>query len=202
MMGDIVCDLNLFKLLDYHFINQASFTILCEKVEKQPKPSTQTEVKLKPFQKDHGSDKFVHVLDKHTNRLLGFIDPFDLKRGIQMKTAILARHPKIVFRSDLQGRGIVVCSINICKILSKVGHNLHDFFEDFVSFVTYNQYNKNLHKIITDEQDAQSDYERTFRRFFQNDSDLFRPFIYITNENIRYSQLTAVASSTSTTTTR
>lgn len=185
MMGDIICEVNLFKLLDHHFINQSSLTILCEKTEKPPKAHTQTEVKLKPFQKDHGAEKFVHVLDKATSRLLGFIDPFDLKRGIQMKTAILARHPKVVFRSDLQGRGIVMCSINICKILSKVGPNLHDFFEDFVSFVTYNQYNKNLHKLITQDQDSQSDYERTFRKFFQNESDLFRPFIYVSSEGIR-----------------
>ena len=189
-MGDIVCDVNLFKLLDNHYTNQASFTVLCEKVEKPAKPTTQTEIKSKPFHKDHGTEKFVHVLDKLTGRLLGFIDPFDLKRGIQMKTAILARHPKIVFRSDLQGPGIVVCSTNICKILAEVGPKLQDFFEDFVSFVTYNQYNKKLHDIITQEHGSQNDYEKTFRKFFQNDSDLFRPFIYITSENIKYSELT------------
>jgi len=182
MKGDLISEINFFKLLDFHYINRSSLTLVCETIEK-PKEK-KTEIKGKPFQREDHHERSVYVLEEASQRLLGIIDPFDLSEcGVKMKTSIMSRHPRIKFFNRFADKGVMICSRNICKILVELGKNFVDFDEDFLNFLAYNQYNKALKRIIIDRPEGEgSEIDRLYSRVFDENEDFFRPFVYQTQE--------------------
>lgn len=173
--GDLITEINYYNLLDFHFANRSTFTICKSPVEKQ-------EV-LKPFQNEDSSNRGVHVLEKHSDRLLGLIDSFDLgDKGIQLKPSILCRHPNIYFNSNLEEKGVLVCNFAVCQLLAKISSKFESFTEEFLSFITKNQYNLALRNLMN-QQPVQSETRlRVQERALRQDDDFMRPFLYVSNE--------------------
>lgn len=202
LKGDVVADLDFFKVIDRHYGNRAGITLVMQKDEAPPKGKAP---KVRAFDSGLKSERYLYLLEEDTDRLLGAIDPFDsLSKGISLKSSILARHPSVQFYSNLVSKGAAICSIKICKILKELGKNFGSFDEDFVSFLAANQYNKRLHEVINRRdtlKEAFAEMSSSPRRAQDNPSrygsqvdiparifdstereDPFRPFVYITED--------------------
>ena len=183
MMGDTITDMNLFKLTEYHYFHQSTMTVVCERYDK---PVKNAEVRPKPFQYDIQYERFLYVLDKHTDRLLGYVDPFDMKNGIQMNKSTLCRHPSVSYNNELINRNIMMCNLSVCNIICKLGKNFNDFFEDFISFVSYYQYNKKLYDIISVDDRESSDIDAFYNKMLNTDFNTIKPHIYIDTSYYTY----------------
>lgn len=180
LRGDLLNEINFFKLLDFHYIKKSSITMVYEKVERKKEKNPP---KPKPFQRSSNPDPFTHMLEEGTNRMISMIDPYELSElGIKMKSSLLARHPKVYLTNELQEKHIFVCSTDVCKILAAVGTHFSNFTDDFLPFLAYNQYNKKLFKIINEESHPASEIANYYSKVFGDLNDFFRPFVYITSE--------------------
>jgi hypothetical protein len=180
--GDYIGEVDFYKLLDFHYINNSSLTLTVEEVPPKPKSK---DVKLKAFQTDMFTEKFTYMLEEKSNRLIGSIDPYDLiETGIKVKTSVLARHPNIYFNSNLIQKGITICNLGICKILKELGDHFGSFSEEFITFLAHNQYNSKLHQILTEEGTASPSQtvQRYYKKVHSRSADFFRPFVYLTSE--------------------
>lgn len=178
--GDMISEVNFFKLLDYHYINKSSFTLIVEEVPPKPK-----DAKLKAFQVDSSSERFTYVIEAGTNRLIGAVNPWDLKEsGIKLKTSVLARHPNITFNSNLEQKGIVICNKGVARILKEFGDHFENFNEEFITFLSCNQYNTRLGQIYSDDvsTNESESISRYYKKLIINPKDMFRPFLYVTSE--------------------
>jgi hypothetical protein len=178
--GDMISELDFYKLLDFHYTKKSSFTLVTEEIPPKPKDE-----KLKAFQENSSAERFTYILEAGTSRLIGAVDPWDLKQsGIKLKTSVLARHPNITFNSNLEQKGIVICNKGVARILAEFGEHFENFSEEFITFLAFNKYNSKLGKVFTAENESEQEdsIARYYRRATTNPKDLFRPFIYTTAE--------------------
>lgn len=176
----MISDINYFKLLDFHYVNKSSFTLVVEEL-----PPKQKDEKLKAFQENPSTERFTYVLETGTNRLIGAVDPWDVQNaGIKLKTSVLARHPNVGFSTNLEQKGVVICSKGVASLLAEWGSEFDNFGEEFVTFLAYNQYNSKLASVFTAELGANEpeSIAKYCRRSLGDTKDVFRPFVYVTSD--------------------
>ena len=183
VQGEVISDVNFFRILDFHYINSSSLTLLFEPFEQVAEVKGAPPARLKPFQNENSSQKYLYALEEGTNRLIAAIDPDDLEStGIKIKTSLAMRHPRLYFAPKLTFKGFAICSINICKVLAEMKGKFYCFTEDFLSFIAAYQYNSNLQAIVSRKPNSESKIDQLHTKHFENQHDFFRPFIYFTKE--------------------
>lgn len=176
--------MNLFNLIDFHYKKKANLTTVLIKNETDRKKKSGT------FSSNSEEEYMVYALEENTNRLVTAICSYDMMTtGIFMKSSNLVHHPRVYFESQVEEANILVFDISIVNILKKYGKKFNSITEDFVPFLSDNQYNKHLLEAFRGEvsDDGEKGDEDIIEDYFNDtiekqEFESFRPFAYVSNE--------------------
>lgn len=172
--GDLISNLNLFEVIDFHHLNRASLTTVLLKDPNFEKKQTQAFSRPRDF-------TMIYGLEEDTNRLV-ISTPSDLigQEGIKLKSSVLARHPRIYFEDNLLEANIIIMDFSLIKVLQKFGEKFPTFTEDFIPFLLQYQYNENLRKIL--HTNTNNQVVNFINSHLGEDATDIRPFAYITSD--------------------
>lgn len=130
LSGDLITDINMNNLIDYHYKNDSDLTILFTEKEKSD------------------DDKVILFTNKE-NEIIKYYYESDIKdNGFNFKPINFINNNKLLIKNNFDIGHVFICSVNIINIFKYVKDSQTNFFDSTLPFIINNNTNKKLFEVF------------------------------------------------------